>query len=102
METLIQITGLQYACEGTDVAIVASDYEKSKDFYVNKLGFQVIREEYRPVQDDMKLEVQIANCMIEIFGKKNPQPNAAARMAAARIRAIFSFSACKSSRTTTA
>ena len=61
------------------VAIVASDYEKSKDFYVNKLGFQVIREEYRPVQDDMKLEVQIANCMIEIFGKKNPQPNAATK-----------------------
>ena len=61
------------------VAIIVSDYEKSKDFYVNKLGFQVIREEYRPVQDDMKLEVQIANCMIEIFGKKNPQPNAATK-----------------------
>ena len=29
------------------VAIVASDYEKSKDFYVNKLGFQVIKEEFR-------------------------------------------------------
>ena len=26
------------------VAIIASDYEKSKDFYVNKLGFQVIRK----------------------------------------------------------
>ena len=26
------------------LAIVVSDYEKSKDFYVNKLGFEVIRE----------------------------------------------------------
>ena len=25
------------------LAIVVSDYEKSKDFYVNKLGFEVIR-----------------------------------------------------------
>ena len=61
------------------VAIIVSDYEKSKDFYVNKLGFQVIREEHRQPQDDIKLEVQLGNCMIEIFGKKNPQPNAATK-----------------------
>ena len=30
------------------VAIIVSDYEKSKDFYVNKLGFGVVRELYRP------------------------------------------------------
>ena len=41
------------------VAIVVSDYEKSKDFYVNKLGFQVIREEHRQPQNDIKLEVQL-------------------------------------------
>ena len=57
------------------VAIIASDYEKSRDFYVNKLGFQVIREGYRPAQDDIKLEVQLGNAMIEIFGKKQPEPN---------------------------
>ena len=57
------------------VAIVVSDYEKSKDFYVNKLGFQVIREEYRQPQNDIKLEVQLGNSMIEIFGKKDPEPN---------------------------
>ena len=27
------------------IAIIVSDYEKSRDFYVNKLGFSVIREE---------------------------------------------------------
>ena len=57
------------------VAIIVSDYEKSKDFYVNKLGFQVIREEHRQPQNDIKLEVQLGNCMIEIFGKKEPDPN---------------------------
>lgn len=61
------------------VAIIVSDYEKSKDFYVNKLGFQVIREEHRAVQNDIKLEVQLNNCMLEIFGKKDPQPNAATK-----------------------
>lgn len=61
------------------VAIVVSDYEKSKDFYVNKLGFQVIREEHRVPQNDIKLEVQLNNCMLEIFGKQNPQPNAATK-----------------------
>ena len=27
------------------VAIIVSDLDKTKDFYVNKLGFQVIRED---------------------------------------------------------
>ena len=57
------------------VAIIVSDYEKSKEFYVNKLGFEVIREEHRQAQNDIKLEVQLGNCMLEIFGKKNPEPN---------------------------
>lgn len=57
------------------IAIVVSDYEKSKDFYVNKLGFAVIREEHREAQDDIKLEVRLNNCMLEIFGKKNPPAN---------------------------
>ena len=30
------------------IAIIVSDYEAAKDFYVNKLGFSVIRENYRP------------------------------------------------------
>ena len=61
------------------VAIIVSDYEKSRDFYVNKQGFEVIREEHRAVQNDIKLEVQLNNCMLEIFGKKEPQPNAATK-----------------------
>ncbi len=57
------------------VAIIVSDYQKSREFYVDKLGFQVIREERRQVQNDIKLEVQLGNCMLEIFGKENPTPN---------------------------
>ena len=57
------------------VAIIVSNYEKAKDFYVNKLGFAVIREERRQAQQDIKLEVQLGNCMLEIFGKHNPRPN---------------------------
>lgn len=37
------------------IAIIVSDYEKSKDFYVNKLGFEIIRENHRPERHDYKL-----------------------------------------------
>ena len=57
------------------IAIIVSDYEKSKDFYVNKLGFQIVREEYRTAQNDIKLEVQLGNCMLEIFQKADPAEN---------------------------
>lgn len=38
------------------IAIIVSDYEKSKDFYVNKLGFEIIRENHRPERHDYKLD----------------------------------------------
>ena len=37
------------------IAIIVSNYEAAKDFYVNKLGFSVIRENYRP--DGLPLEL---------------------------------------------
>ena len=57
------------------VAIIVSDLDKTKDFYVNKLGFQVIREEHRVPQNDVKMELQLDNCMLEIFVKKDPTEN---------------------------
>ena len=30
------------------IAIIVFDYKAAKNFYVNKLGFSVIRENYRP------------------------------------------------------
>ena len=29
------------------VALIVSDYDKSRDFYVNKLGFEIIREKHQ-------------------------------------------------------
>ncbi|HBJ1649713.1 VOC family protein [Clostridium botulinum] len=53
------------------VAIIVSDYEKSKDFYVNKLGFNIIRENYRPDRGDYKLDLKLGYCELEIFGMEN-------------------------------
>ena len=43
------------------IAIIVSDYEAAKDFYVNKLGFSVIRENYRPERKDWKLDLRVMN-----------------------------------------
>ena len=53
------------------IAIIVSDYEKSKDFYVNKLGFSIIRENYRESRDDYKLDLKLGDVELEIFGIKN-------------------------------
>ncbi|WP_252229030.1 VOC family protein [Clostridium sp. ZBS15] len=53
------------------IAIIVSDYEKSKDFYVNKLGFNIIRENYRPDRGDYKLDLKFGDCELEIFGMHN-------------------------------
>ena len=49
------------------VAIIVSDYQKSRDFYVNKLGFEVIRENYRKERDDYKLDLKLGSAELEIF-----------------------------------
>lgn len=49
------------------VAIIGSDYEKSKQFYVEKLGFQVIRENYREERDDYKIDLQLDDLELELF-----------------------------------
>ena len=41
------------------IAIIVSEYEAAKDFYVNKLGFSVIRENYRPERKDWKLDLRV-------------------------------------------
>lgn len=54
------------------IAIIVSDYNISKDFYVNKLGLSIIRENYRPERNDWKLDLQCGNIELEIFGVSNP------------------------------
>lgn len=50
------------------VAIIVSDYQKSREFYVDKLRFEVIRENYREGRNDYKLDLKLGDCEIELFG----------------------------------
>lgn len=48
-------------------AIICSDYEKTKDFYTNILGFPIIQEHYQPNRGSYKLDLQIGDSQLEIF-----------------------------------
>lgn len=54
------------------VAIICSDYEKAKDFYVSKLQLPLIREVYRPERRDYILTLLVGNTEIELFIMENP------------------------------
>ena len=54
-------------------AIIVSDYEAARDFYVNRLGFYVIRENYRSERKDWKLDLRINEYTeLEIFAEADP------------------------------
>jgi len=50
------------------VAVIVSDYKRSRTFYVEKLGFEVVRENYRPERGDWKLDLRLGDMELEIFG----------------------------------
>ncbi|MDD7661861.1 MAG: VOC family protein [Eubacteriales bacterium] len=55
------------------IAISVSDYEAAKRFYVQQLGFEVIRENYRPARRDWKLDLRVnEHTELEIFAEENP------------------------------
>lgn len=55
------------------VAIIASDYEKAKDFYVNKLGLPLVREVYRKERRDYILTLEMEGGVeVELFVMENP------------------------------
>ena len=49
------------------IAIIASSYEKAKEFYIDKLGFRLVREVYRPEQDDYLRMLQLGDTTLELF-----------------------------------
>lgn len=51
------------------VAIICSDYARAKEFYVNKLGFQVIREVWREEQQDHLIMLRSGEVVLELFTK---------------------------------
>ena len=54
------------------VAIIASDYEAAKEFYVEKLGLPLVREVYRQQRGDYILTLQMEGCEIELFIMPHP------------------------------
>ena len=53
------------------IAIIGTDYIKTKEFYVNKLGFEVISEHNRPEKNDIIIKVKQGNLVLEIFIKED-------------------------------
>jgi len=57
------------------VAIICSDYTKSRHFYIKVLGFVVLREVYREERKSYKLDLQVGNeYQIELFSFPDPPP----------------------------
>ena len=44
------------------VALIVSDYQKAKHFYVDILGFEILRENHRKDSEDIKLDLGLDGC----------------------------------------
>lgn len=53
------------------IAIIGTNYSETKEFYVDKLGFEVISEYNRPEKNDIILNVKQGNLVLEIFIKED-------------------------------
>ncbi|HEM3612366.1 TPA: VOC family protein [Streptococcus suis] len=51
------------------IAIIGSDYDKTREFYVEKLGFEQVDEHIRPEKNDILFNVKKGNLNLEIFIK---------------------------------
>lgn len=57
------------------VAIIASDYARSKRFYTDVLGLRVIAEHYRAERDSWKLDLALPDgTQVEVFSFPSPPP----------------------------
>ncbi|TSE07767.1 SMU1112c/YaeR family gloxylase I-like metalloprotein [Aquimarina algiphila] len=55
------------------VAIICSNYEESKAFYIDLLGFKIMNEIYRKGRQSYKLELSLNGLyVIELFSFPNP------------------------------
>ncbi len=55
------------------IAIICSDYERSKDFYTRILGLKIISEIHRTERDSFKLDLATPDgAQIELFSFPNP------------------------------
>jgi glyoxylase I family protein len=55
------------------IAIICSDYQVSKKFYVEILGLEIIQEVYREERQSFKLDLALnGNYIVELFSFPNP------------------------------
>jgi glyoxylase I family protein len=55
------------------VAIICSDYNKSKYFYTQVLGLEIVSEVYRELRNSYKLDLRLPDgVQIELFSFTNP------------------------------
>lgn len=55
------------------VAIICSDYERSKTFYTQVLGLEIVEETYRAERDSYKLDLRLPDGgRIELFSFPDP------------------------------
>jgi glyoxylase I family protein len=55
------------------LAIICSDYERSKKFYTEVLGLKIIREVYRKERQSYKLDLEVnGQYVIELFSFPHP------------------------------
>ena len=73
------------------IAIICDDYERSKKFYTDVLGLEILQEIYRAERDSFKLDLALnGNYVIELFSFPNP-PKRVSRPEAVGLRHL-SFS----------
>ena len=69
MDNLIPLKGIHH------IAIICSDYARSKLFYTEILGLTIQREVYREARQSYKLDLAIGNeYIIELFSFPSPPP----------------------------
>ncbi len=66
-ENMINLKSLHH------IAIICSDYERSKKFYTDVLGFKIIREVFRQDRKSFKLDLELNGLyLIELFSFPDP------------------------------
>lgn len=67
----MQVTGIHH------VAIICSNYDRSKKFYVEILGFPIIQETFRAARNSYKVDLKVNDAVqIELFSFPEPPPRA--------------------------
>lgn len=66
---MLGVTGLHH------VAVIASDYARSRHFYVEVLGLRVVNEVFRAERQSHKLDLQLPDgTQVELFSFPHPPP----------------------------